>query len=87
MLGFYDESCLLENPYFYVAEMECWPCQRVYSVIELTKSSNFSLYHPGVPFIIKVLHNKMQIFSAKLNFLDRPKTGNNNRHSNYVQST
>ncbi|XP_022899972.2 uncharacterized protein [Onthophagus taurus] len=49
----YDESCLVENPYFYLNDMECWPCQNVYSVIDLTDSNNHSMYHSGIPYIIK----------------------------------
>lgn len=23
---FYDEACLIENPFFYVTDLDCWPC-------------------------------------------------------------
>ncbi|KAL3290557.1 hypothetical protein HHI36_023948 [Cryptolaemus montrouzieri] len=49
----YDESCLLENPYFYVHEMECWPCQDVYSVTQLTSSINQSTYLSGTPYVTR----------------------------------
>lgn len=47
----YDESCLLENPYFYVNNMECWPCENVYSVINATELENQSIFDSGSPFI------------------------------------
>ncbi|KAK9695073.1 hypothetical protein QE152_g33111 [Popillia japonica] len=49
----YDESCLVENPFFYVFDMECWPCQNVYSVIDLSDYTNKSLYHSGIPYVFK----------------------------------
>lgn len=62
-LDLYDESCLLENPFFYVSGMECWPCENVHSVMDLTGFSNHSLYQSGVPYIVKV---KNIIFIEKL---------------------
>ncbi|KAK9870794.1 hypothetical protein WA026_009754 [Henosepilachna vigintioctopunctata] len=52
----YDESCLLENPYFYVHDMECWPCQNVYSVFELKGPVNQSMYLSGIPYVTKTSH-------------------------------
>lgn len=50
----YDESCLVQNPYFIVPDMDCYPCENVYSVIDLTGFTNISLYQSGIPYIIKV---------------------------------
>lgn len=53
----YDESCLIENPYFYVSDMECWPCENVLSVINLTviqDQSTFEKIGEGTPFIAKI---------------------------------
>lgn len=55
ILDLYDESCLLENPFFYVTGMECWPCENVHSVMDLTGFNNHSLYQSGVPYIVKVI--------------------------------
>ncbi|XP_023312766.1 uncharacterized protein LOC111692869 [Anoplophora glabripennis] len=51
----YDETCLLENPYFYVADMECWPCEGVHAVLDLSEvdQSSFSS-GSGTPFIVKI---------------------------------
>ncbi|XP_045480567.1 uncharacterized protein LOC123685043 [Harmonia axyridis] len=56
LTGFYDESCLVENPFFYVQEMECWPCLNVYSLIEITGKQNQSIYMSGIPHITKTSH-------------------------------
>lgn len=48
----YDESCLVENPYFQVSDMDCWPCENVRFVLNLT-DSNFN-YHEGLPYIVKI---------------------------------
>lgn len=56
----YDESCLVENPYFYVNDMECWPCENVHSVIDLTgleELNSFTKIGEGTPFIAKGKQN------------------------------
>ncbi|KAG5886969.1 hypothetical protein JTB14_006612 [Gonioctena quinquepunctata] len=51
----YDESCLLENPYFYVADMECWPCESVHAVLNITKVDEGLLKSgSGTPFVVKI---------------------------------
>ncbi|KRT81428.1 hypothetical protein AMK59_5885 [Oryctes borbonicus] len=44
--------------------MECWPCQNVYSVIDLTDYNNKSLYHSGIPYIFKVKFCNDNIYSV-----------------------
>ncbi|RZB70347.1 uncharacterized protein BDFB_007012, partial [Asbolus verrucosus] len=80
LTGLYDESCLLENPFFYVSDMECWPCENVHAVIDLTGLDNHSLYQSGTPYIAKTyqreilfeslqelyIHNK-EIFNSEAN--------------------
>ncbi|KAK6630278.1 hypothetical protein RUM44_004945 [Polyplax serrata] len=48
----YDESCLLENPYFQVSNMDCWPCENIKFVLNLTDSKQ-NTPHVGLPYIIK----------------------------------
>ncbi|KAL1116205.1 hypothetical protein AAG570_005700 [Ranatra chinensis] len=39
----YDEACLVGNPYFQVSDIDCWPCQGVRSILNLTmKFYNFT---------------------------------------------
>ncbi|XP_014248830.1 uncharacterized protein LOC106666266 [Cimex lectularius] len=50
----YDEACLISNPYFRVSDIDCWPCKGVRSVLNLTQSNLMSKeFHTGIPFIIK----------------------------------
>lgn len=54
LTAWYDESCLVENPYFRVVDMDCWPCQNIKSVLNLTGSDLSSKeYHSGIPFVYK----------------------------------
>lgn len=46
----YDEWCLMENPYFYVNDMDCWPCSMVHSVLDLTSHSISSSFNVGIPY-------------------------------------
>jgi hypothetical protein len=59
LTGLYDESCLVENPFFYVADMECWPCENVHSVMDLTGFDNHSLYQTGAPYIVKTVQKEV----------------------------
>lgn len=61
IVDLYDESCLVENPFFYVSDMECWPCENVHSVMDLTGFNNHSLYQSGIPYIVKVSNYIMTI--------------------------
>uniref|UniRef100_A0A146LTY3 Uncharacterized protein n=2 Tax=Lygus hesperus TaxID=30085 RepID=A0A146LTY3_LYGHE len=50
----YDEACLISNPYFQVPDLDCWPCENVRSVLNLTTSDvTNEKYHSGIPFIVK----------------------------------
>lgn len=46
----YDEWCLLENPYFHVSEIDCWPCTLVRSVPDLTGRNLSGELNPGIPY-------------------------------------
>ena len=52
----YDEICLIENPYFRTAELNCWACEEVRSVLDLSEMSNPRDFQPhaGFPYIVKV---------------------------------
>ncbi|XP_073996161.1 uncharacterized protein isoform X1 [Rhodnius prolixus] len=50
----YDEACLVSNPYFKVSDIDCWPCENVRSILNLTLSNlDTDEYHSGIPFIVK----------------------------------
>ncbi|XP_034246500.1 uncharacterized protein LOC117648228 [Thrips palmi] len=51
---FYDESCLVVNPFFRVPDMPC-PCEDVRAVLNLTgENLQQEQYHSGIPFLVKV---------------------------------
>ncbi|KAF7279100.1 uncharacterized protein LOC143191520 [Rhynchophorus ferrugineus] len=65
----YDESCLIENPYFFVNDMECWPCKSVHSVIDLTGLEHFNSFAAigeGTPFIAKTKQDSVFYKDLKL---------------------
>uniref|UniRef100_A0A0C9R5D3 ThiI_2 protein n=1 Tax=Fopius arisanus TaxID=64838 RepID=A0A0C9R5D3_9HYME len=47
----YDESCLIENPFFKVADMDCWPCSTVQSVPDMTGWNMTETFNVGIPFV------------------------------------
>ncbi|XP_078042734.1 uncharacterized protein LOC144473058 isoform X1 [Augochlora pura] len=47
---FYDEWCILENPYFYVNDIDCWPCSVVNFVPDLTGHRISRSFNPGMPY-------------------------------------
>lgn len=83
----YDETCLVENPYFQVVDMDCWPCQNVRSVLNLT-GSNLSNeeYHSGIPFIYKEEGMK-QVYFEELQNIYRQNKDMFNRDAVHVDST
>ncbi|XP_015595947.1 uncharacterized protein LOC107268077 isoform X2 [Cephus cinctus] len=50
ILEFYDEWCLVENSLFRVAEMDCWPCDSIRSVPDLTGHNITASFNPGIPY-------------------------------------
>jgi hypothetical protein len=51
----YDEICLIENPYFRTNELNCWACEEVRSVLDLSEMSNPRDFQPhaGFPYVVK----------------------------------
>ncbi|XP_076667193.1 uncharacterized protein LOC143368396 [Andrena cerasifolii] len=47
---FYDEWCILENPYFYVNDIDCWPCSVVHFIPDLTGHHISRSFNPGIPY-------------------------------------
>ncbi|XP_060530410.1 uncharacterized protein LOC132704430 [Cylas formicarius] len=63
LTDWYDESCLIENPYFNLANMECWPCQNMHGVINLTGANqiNYKKLEEGTIAIAKTKQNSVNI--------------------------
>lgn len=47
---FYEEWCILENPFFYVHDMDCWPCSVVHFIPDLTGYQIPRSFNPGIPY-------------------------------------
>lgn len=51
----YDETCLVENPFFEVAGLDCGPCKGVVSVLDVKLTGINELEYLGnTPYILKV---------------------------------
>ncbi|KOB72945.1 Uncharacterized protein OBRU01_11604 [Operophtera brumata] len=48
----YHETCLINNPFFAVADMDCWPCSTVNNVMEVHKPKPVS-EQQSAPFVYK----------------------------------
>lgn len=51
----YDELCLVQNPYFRPVDVNCWPCEEVRSILDLTDVDNPPSYQPhtAFPYLVK----------------------------------
>lgn len=50
---FYDETCLLANPFFQIKDLDCKPCMDVINVLDLTGIRHHT---EDVPYIFKVYY-------------------------------
>ncbi|XP_011708101.1 PREDICTED: uncharacterized protein LOC105462898 [Wasmannia auropunctata] len=57
----YDEWCLVENPYFYVNDMDCWPCTVVHSVLNLTGHNISRSFNVGIPYTREENNTKVKM--------------------------
>lgn len=49
----YDETCLISNPFFRVANLDCSPCTDVINVVDLTIAPHFDYLGSNIPHIIE----------------------------------
>lgn len=49
----YHETCLIQNPFFAVVDMDCWPCSSVSNVREIVNPEPNTQHN--APFIYEVL--------------------------------
>lgn len=54
LTNLYDETCLIENPFFRVANLDCTPCIGVVKVIEYSASHRMAYLDYSVPHIVQV---------------------------------
>ncbi|XP_069684778.1 uncharacterized protein [Periplaneta americana] len=75
----YDEMCLIENPYFRVTDINCWACEEVRSVLDLSEMNNPRDFQPhtGFPYIVKgaaavvTYGNLENMYSCNKRLIDR----------------
>ncbi|XP_026283555.1 uncharacterized protein LOC113209985 [Frankliniella occidentalis] len=66
LTNFYDESCLVVNPFFRVPDMPC-PCEDVKAILNLTgEDIKREQYHSGVPFMVKVDKEEISFENLKV---------------------
>ncbi|XP_071452650.1 uncharacterized protein [Hetaerina americana] len=55
LVDWHEEQCLVRNPFYKVQNLDCWPCEQVRSVLDLSGLKNFTEYyhHSGIPFVVK----------------------------------
>uniref|UniRef100_A0A1B6MGP5 Uncharacterized protein n=1 Tax=Graphocephala atropunctata TaxID=36148 RepID=A0A1B6MGP5_9HEMI len=72
LTAWYDETCLVGNPYFQVSDMECWPCEGVRSVLNLTGSAlSHDSCHSGLPFVFRdEAVNEVNYAKLRWNYLE-----------------
>lgn len=49
----YDETCLVTNPLFRVANLDCTPCADVINVVDLSIAPHFDYLDNSIPHIVK----------------------------------
>ncbi|PSN29002.1 hypothetical protein C0J52_26729 [Blattella germanica] len=64
----YDEMCLVENPYFQATDLNCWACEEVRSVLDLSEIQNPRDFQPhsGFPYIVKSLPRVNRLEPARV---------------------
>lgn len=59
LTNLYDETCLIENPLFRVAQLDCTPCAGIVKVIEHSASHPITYLDHSVPHVIQVTQNSV----------------------------
>lgn len=52
----YDESCLVENPFFQVAGLDCTPCASVINVLDISSNKYPGYLDYRVPYVVQVVY-------------------------------
>ncbi|XP_032512001.2 uncharacterized protein LOC116766296 isoform X2 [Danaus plexippus] len=68
---FYQETCLIQNPFFTVVDMDCWPCSSIHTIREISNPLPIHTQQ-SAPFVYKTKQHS-------INFDDIKKLYINNR--------
>ncbi|CAH2237245.1 jg11215 [Pararge aegeria aegeria] len=61
----YQETCLIQNPYFTITDMDCWPCSSVNNVGEVFNPQPVHKQQ-SAPFIYKTEQKEIDLNSLKI---------------------
>lgn len=83
----YDETCLIENPLFRVANLDCTPCTGIAKVTEHVASFPFTQFEYSVPHIVQVRPIQLRDDtnnSFKISLPGEAKKCHHHRHSSFI---
>lgn len=66
LTNLYDESCLLSNPFFQVAELDCAPCTNVINIVDLT--GYLGHFDNSIPHVIREVSDVHDRYMNPLTF-------------------
>ncbi|KAL1506010.1 hypothetical protein ABEB36_005447 [Hypothenemus hampei] len=72
----YDETCLIKNPFFYLTDLDCSPCENVHSVIDLTGVPGVNAYEKvteGTPLVLKTFQKLVSWRDLQELYVNHPK--------------
>lgn len=87
LTDYYHETCLIQNPYFSVVDMDCWPCSTVSNIREVNDPNPVSQQQTA-PFIYETEQTVINMNALKTMYLrnkdtfdkESPKIVTNNKY-------
>ncbi|KAJ2950470.1 hypothetical protein O0L34_g8714 [Tuta absoluta] len=64
LTDWYHESCLIQNPFFTVVDMDCWPCSTVNNIREIYDPKPINQQH-SAPFIYETDQKEIHLEALK----------------------
>lgn len=66
LTDWYNQQCLVNNPFYHDDELECWPCEDVKTLVDLTHLHNYNRAYVSQekPFLVKDVYS--QILTLKM---------------------
>ncbi|XP_077286578.1 uncharacterized protein LOC143911543 isoform X2 [Arctopsyche grandis] len=73
----YDETCLIQNPFFRVNDMDCWPCNDVKEISEIARIDEHFQPETSAPFIYKTDQKVITVEALQKLYTDNKKIFDN----------
>ncbi|KAI5645148.1 hypothetical protein NE865_02696 [Phthorimaea operculella] len=64
LTDWYHESCLIQNPFFTVVDMDCWPCSTVSNIREIYDPKPVNQQH-SAPFVYETDQQEINLVALK----------------------